>query len=476
MRKNLDRRAALGARLVLRRVLAAGRIAGRAEDRLALTGAAVDPRGVDVDACPTRHIPSGDELERSDAQRRDQVCRAGALGPARRVSDGTDELHLPGDRRLHVQRARRLQLPGQRHGTERELGVEIILVVDVSHVRRHRGPLPRVRSRDLAGVDDAKVAPRVFDRDRPFVQERLEARLVGGRPFGHQRLLVAGRDGALGERRGVLPAVGHDALGDDGVATSGAKEEKKAGQTGWVHARHLAYRIRGCVATLPRKRMQGPRPPGSIKDTPQDFVVEELPAYAPSGEGTHVYVRFTKTDWTTLDAVRLIARALGCEPREAGFAGMKDKRAVATQTLSLQTPRGVDPRDLASRAASATLDGIVVHEATPHGHKMKPGHLAGNRFTIAVRDVPRDRLADVAAAMDRVSAEGVPNAFGAQRFGKQGDNAQRALAWLRGEERGPRDPRVQRLLWSALQSAVFNAVLDTRIAEGTFAVPLEGDC
>jgi tRNA pseudouridine13 synthase len=220
--------------------------------------------------------------------------------------------------------------------------------------------------------------------------------------------------------------------------------------------------------------MQRVRPAGRIKDTPQDFVVEELPAYAASGEGTHVFVRFTKTDLTTLDAVRSIARALGCEPREAGFAGMKDRRAVTTQTVSLQV-RGVDSRTLAERASSLSLDGIAIHEASPHGHKLKPGHLAGNRFTIAVRDVPRDALDDVASAMKRIEAEGVPNAFGAQRFGHRGDNATRALAWLRGEERGPRDPRMQRLLWSALQSQIFNAVLDARVADGTFATPLEGD-
>jgi tRNA pseudouridine13 synthase len=106
---------------------------------------------------------------------------------------------------------------------------------------------------------------------------------------------------------------------------------------------------------------------------------------------------------------------------------------------------------------------------------MKPGHLAGNRFSIAVRGVPADRLADVESSLRAVAADGVPNAFGAQRFGREGDNAARALAWLRGQERGPRDPRVQRLLWSALQSTVFNAVLDARLADGTWATALEGD-
>jgi tRNA pseudouridine13 synthase len=217
------------------------------------------------------------------------------------------------------------------------------------------------------------------------------------------------------------------------------------------------------------------RPCGRIRTTPEDFVVEELPAYTPSGTGEHVFVRFTKRERNTMDAVRDIARACGCDPRAAGHAGMKDRRAVTTQSISLQTPRGTRPADLVARVLGLSLDGITIHEAVPHPHKMKPGHLAGNRFAIVVRGLPEDRLGDFTGALDRVVREGVPNAFGTQRFGTRGDNATQALAWLRGQERGPRDPRVQRLLWSSLQSAVFNAVLDARVEDGTWTLPLEGD-
>jgi tRNA pseudouridine13 synthase len=227
--------------------------------------------------------------------------------------------------------------------------------------------------------------------------------------------------------------------------------------------------------TFDTGRPASDRPRGLIKDRLEDFVVEEVPAYLPSGAGEHVFVRLTKRDVTTLDAIRALALAAGCDPRAAGFAGMKDKRAIATQMISLQAPRGVDPQTLAARVRSIELEGVVLHEATPHPHKLKPGHLAGNRFAITVRKVARDRLDEVTLAFDHIARSGVPNAFGVQRFGMAGDNAARALAWLRGEERGPRDPRVRRLLWSSLQSAVFNAVLDERVREGTWATPLEGD-
>jgi tRNA pseudouridine13 synthase len=218
-----------------------------------------------------------------------------------------------------------------------------------------------------------------------------------------------------------------------------------------------------------------PLPRGRIKARVEDFVVDEIPAYTPSGEGEHVFVEITKTDVTTMDAVRALAGALGCDPRAAGFAGMKDRRATTTQTISLQPPRGTPPGQLAERARALTLQGITVRAATPHGNKLKPGHLAGNRFEIAVRDVPSDAIAGVEASLNRVAREGVPNAFGAQRFGRDGDNATRAIEWLKGTERGPRDPRMQRLLWSALQSAVFNAVLDARVADSSWNTALAGD-
>src|SRR3954470_4165574 len=214
-------------------------------------------------------------------------------------------------------------------------------------------------------------------------------------------------------------------------------------------------------------------PRGRIKTTPEDFVVEEIPAYEPSGEGTHLFLKFEKRGLTTDAAVRAITKALAIEMRDVGIAGMKDKVAVTTQWVSIPAP----PKqpDLEERAKALTIDGIRVLDAKRHGNKLKTGHLRGNRFEIVVRDVPTDAIKDVLAAMDRFGKDGVPNAFGTQRFGKEGDNAQRARAWLTGKERAPGDARLRRFHFSALQSAVFNAVLEARIADGSWSVPMEGD-
>jgi tRNA pseudouridine13 synthase len=214
-------------------------------------------------------------------------------------------------------------------------------------------------------------------------------------------------------------------------------------------------------------------PRGRIKVAPEDFVVEELPAYEPSGEGTHLFLRFEKKGLTTDAAVRIITKALGIEMRDVGIAGMKDKVAVTTQWVSVPAP--AKAVDLEERAKALTLDNIKVLDAKRHGNKLKTGHLKGNRFDILVRDVENDAVPGILEAMERFSKEGVPNLFGLQRFGKEGDNAQRARAWLTGKERAPGDPRLRRFHFSALQSAVFNAVLDARVADGTWNKAVLGD-
>jgi tRNA pseudouridine13 synthase len=142
------------------------------------------------------------------------------------------------------------------------------------------------------------------------------------------------------------------------------------------------------------------------------------------------------------------------------------------QTASFPFPLA---RDLDSALGGVQISGITVLGAARHDHKLKPGHLRGNRFTIVLRDLDD---AVVPATCDRlleVGRSGLPNAFGPQRFGRDGNNPDRALRWLAGRERGPRDKRDQRLLFSAFQSMLFNQVLARRVDEGTWAQILAGD-
>lgn len=213
-------------------------------------------------------------------------------------------------------------------------------------------------------------------------------------------------------------------------------------------------------------------PVATIRTTPDDFVVDEIPAYPASGKGEHLFITLRKTGRTTLDVVRELARAFGVDQRSAGYAGMKDRHAITTQTISLQVPIAVD---YAPTLASLSLPGVEILDARRHDNKLKPGHLDGNRFQIRLRGLSLEDAEIVRAKLEETARLGAPNSFGPQRFGRDGTNPTRALAWLAGKERGPRDRHEQRLLFSALQSMLFNEVLERRMADGTWTKVLPGD-
>lgn len=217
--------------------------------------------------------------------------------------------------------------------------------------------------------------------------------------------------------------------------------------------------------------MNREKPRGIIKSSPLDFRVDEIPAYEPSGEGYHVFVRFRKTNLTTEEAVRAFARALDVDRRDVGVAGLKDKVGVTTQWISVPAKDA----SIDERIKALAIEGIEVLEHRRHVNKLRTGHLRGNRFAIVVRSVDPSRLDEIRAAFERIAREGVPNAFGAQRFGRDKNNLERARAWLTGRERAPGDHHLRRLHFSAVQAAAFNAVLQHRVREGTWNVPIRGD-
>lgn len=152
-----------------------------------------------------------------------------------------------------------------------------------------------------------------------------------------------------------------------------------------------------------------------VKSAPEDFVVEELPLYPASGEGTHLFFTIEKRGLTTLDALRDVARQLGVAPRDVGYAGQKDAQALTRQRFSVEHVP-------AARIEALRHARLSVLSVERHGNKLKLGHLAGNRFTLKLRDVPSDRRADLERVLAELAAKGVPNYFGPQRFGLRGDS------------------------------------------------------
>ena len=170
--------------------------------------------------------------------------------------------------------------------------------------------------------------------------------------------------------------------------------------------------------TLPFMTAELPGVGGTIKDRPEDFVVEEIPLYECSGDGTHIYALIEKRGLATLDALQKISKGLGIARRNIGYAGLKDARAITRQWISIEH---IDP----DRLTRLELTGIEVCRIKRHANKIKMGHLAGNRFVIRIRnlEVSGEQAEKLAAeAMEVLSRRGVPNYFGPQRFGSRGDN------------------------------------------------------
>lgn len=165
---------------------------------------------------------------------------------------------------------------------------------------------------------------------------------------------------------------------------------------------------------------------GRIKVQPEDFVVEELPLYGPCGQGEHTYVRIEKRGLSTFEAVRAIAQELHIPARDIGYAGIKDARAIARQTLSILH---VEPEEV----EKLLIPGIEVLWVSRHRHKLRRGHLRGNRFTIRVRDVEESALPQARRILDLLLQRGVPNHYGPQRFGEGANSHLLGRALLRDD-------------------------------------------
>src|SRR5947199_8506406 len=160
--------------------------------------------------------------------------------------------------------------------------------------------------------------------------------------------------------------------------------------------------------TLPYLTRDVPGIGGTIKNRAEDFFVQELPLYEPSGEGEHVYCEIQKVGLTTFEAMGRLSRALGVSSREIGYAGLKDARAVTRQLFSI---RGVTE----AAVMGLHVPDLAVQWAARHGNKLRLGHLAGNRFAIKIRDVDPMSVVKLKPVVRVLQARGTANYFGEER-------------------------------------------------------------
>lgn len=212
----------------------------------------------------------------------------------------------------------------------------------------------------------------------------------------------------------------------------------------------------------------GPVLNGHLRGRPEDFIVEEQLGYVASGDGEHVFLTISKRGRNTQEVARSIAKLAGVRQMAVGYAGLKDRHALTTQHFTVQLP-GREAPDW-----SALEDGTLqVLGAERHHRKIRRGTLQGNRFIIRVDQVEGDR--EIAEQRLRlIRAQGVPNYFGSQRFGREGGNLVRVAEMFDG--RGRKPGREQRsLLLSAARAQLFNRVLQARVENASWNQALDGD-
>jgi tRNA pseudouridine13 synthase len=198
---------------------------------------------------------------------------------------------------------------------------------------------------------------------------------------------------------------------------------------------------------------------GHIRTIPEDFQVEERPLYLPCGDGEHLYIKVTKRLLSTPDLVKMISTAVGVKAHGIGTAGLKDARAVTTQMLSLHF---VTPEQLARLKTDERILSIDI--LGRHRNRLRPGHHAGNRFRLVIRDVADHARTTVPALLTTLQQRGVPHYFGPQRQGKNGENYLVGAALLSDSARRAHLSRAKRMWYlNTFQSHLFNNILARRI-------------
>ncbi|RAX53492.1 tRNA pseudouridine(13) synthase TruD [Helicobacter sp. 11-8110] len=194
-----------------------------------------------------------------------------------------------------------------------------------------------------------------------------------------------------------------------------------------------------------------------FKQSPRDFVVEEIPLYSFDGEGAHWIVKVRKKNLTTFELINFFSSYFGVKSSEIGYAGLKDKNALTIQYLSF-------PKHLINKSLLESFEHpeIKILEITAHNNKIKIGHLKGNKFFIRLKKLDKLNYQKIQQVVEKIKQLGIPNYFSYQRFGKTLDNYLLGQEIVNGKKK-IRDKKMQNFFISAYQSHLFNEWLSLRI-------------
>ncbi len=212
-----------------------------------------------------------------------------------------------------------------------------------------------------------------------------------------------------------------------------------------------------------------PTAKGKIKAKPEHFKVIENLGYDLAGSGEHLMVSIRKTGENTSFVANELAKACGVKSKDVSWAGLKDRHAVTEQWLSVHLPAGGFPNLALFQKEHPSIE---ILSMTRHNKKLRPGDLAGNHFEVTLSEVTD--VEEVLKRLAVVAQQGVPNYFGNQRFGKDGNNLSEARRWGRDNVR-TRNQNQRSLYLSTARSWIFNQIVSGRIEEGCFDHFVDGD-
>ena len=202
-----------------------------------------------------------------------------------------------------------------------------------------------------------------------------------------------------------------------------------------------------------------PQSSAKFKACAEDFVVDEILGFEPSGEGEHVCLLVVKKGENTQYVAKQIAKFAGVLIKDVSYAGLKDRHGVCSQWFSVPVPikKQIDFSGLNSES-------VFVLKQVRHNRKLKTGCHKGNQFTIKLTGVsqPLDVLSRINAVR-----QGVPNYYGPQRFGHDGNNLALAERFFDGEQ--IRDKKLRSIVISAARSHIFNQLVSKRVAQDGIA-------
>lgn len=205
---------------------------------------------------------------------------------------------------------------------------------------------------------------------------------------------------------------------------------------------------------------------GKYRSCPEDFIVEEINAFEAHGEGEHLLLTIEKRGLNTAFVAKELAKWAGIGEMGIGYAGLKDRHAVTRQRFSVHLPKKIAPD-----FDALNIEGVKLIEWQWHHRKLPRGALAGNQFTLTLRNVEGEKAA-VEHRLENIRDHGLPNYFGEQRFGRERANVGMALKMFAGD----RVKREQRSIYlSAARSEIFNAVLASRIENKNWLNALTGE-